>query len=200
MQAANPKIHNAKIAFPVYYRLTYTCGLRPAESRNLRRSDIDLNSGSILIRRSKKNKSRILVMSSDMLRLCRRYDEMRKLSSQSEFFFPNADGRPFSGQVLQAFFKKCWQSVNPSLPGDSLPKVCVYSLRHQFATQNIHLWIAQGKNVAAMIPRLSAYMGHDNFSETAYYIHLIPEDITNSSGIDWSSLGTVIPEVEDGDE
>lgn len=30
-----------------YFRMTYTCGLRPNEGRNLRRNEVDLNSGEV---------------------------------------------------------------------------------------------------------------------------------------------------------
>ena len=32
-----------------YFRMTYTCGLRPNEGRNLRRNEVDLNSGEVRI-------------------------------------------------------------------------------------------------------------------------------------------------------
>jgi hypothetical protein len=39
-------------------------------------------------------------------------------------------------------------------------------------------------------------MGHSNFSETAYYIHLLPERLVNSSGIKWNKFERIIPEVK----
>lgn len=41
------------ILLSIYFRLTYTCGLRPAESRLLKRNEVDLNSGEIHIANSK---------------------------------------------------------------------------------------------------------------------------------------------------
>jgi len=38
-------------------------------------------------------------------------------------------------------------------------------------------------------------MGHENFSSTAYYIHLMPENLVKSSGIDMVSFENIIPEV-----
>jgi integrase len=53
-----------------------------------------------------------------------------------------------------------------------------------------------GKDVDAMLPYLSAYMGHENFAMTAYYVHLIPENFHKQNDISpyWYSE---LPEEED---
>lgn len=51
-----PKDSFRPILLSVYFRLTYTCGLRPGESRNLKRNDIDLDSGEIQIMNTKMKK------------------------------------------------------------------------------------------------------------------------------------------------
>jgi len=38
-------------------------------------------------------------------------------------------------------------------------------------------------------------MGHEKFSDTAYYIHLLPENLLSSAGVDWSAIDSVNPEV-----
>jgi hypothetical protein len=47
----------------------------------------------------------------------------------------------------------------------------------------------------AMLPFLRSYMGHDKLSETAYYIHILPENLIKSPGIDWDALNAILPEV-----
>jgi len=39
-------------------------------------------------------------------------------------------------------------------------------------------------------------MGHKKLSATAYYIHLLPENLAKSAGIDWDSMRGMLPEVE----
>jgi len=39
-------------------------------------------------------------------------------------------------------------------------------------------------------------MGHKELAATAYYIHLLPENLVRSSGIDWDSMNRLVPEVE----
>ena len=48
---------------------------------------------------------------------------------------------------------------------------------------------------------LSAYMGHAELTSTLYYVHLLPEKLRSSKGIDWDMLtriyGKGVPENED---
>jgi hypothetical protein len=48
----------------------------------------------------------------------------------------------------------------------------------------------------AMLSFLREFMGHHHIHETAYYVHLLPENLVKSSGIDWAGLNALIPEVE----
>ena len=53
----------------------------------------------------------------------------------------------------------------------------------------------EGTDVSTMIPYLSEYMGHGDFSTTMYYIHLIPENLTKNAGIDWERFVRIFPEI-----
>jgi hypothetical protein len=46
-----------------------------------------------------------------------------------------------------------------------------------------------------MLAYLRAYMGHENFSSTMYYVHLLPENLIRSAGIDMSAFDKLLPEV-----
>ena len=39
--------------------------------------------------------------------------------------------------------------------------------------------------------------GHDRMSETAHYIHILPENIVKSAGVDWVSFENLIPGVRE---
>ncbi|MGN8807632.1 tyrosine-type recombinase/integrase, partial [Blautia sp. HCP3S3_B11] len=52
-------------------------------------------------------------------------------------------------------------------------------------------WIDGGKNLYVMLPYLRAYMGHQSFSDTVYYIHLLPDRLMKSPGIDWEKIDRV---------
>ena len=53
----------------------------------------------------------------------------------------------------------------------------------------------EGKDLSAMLPYLSEYMGHTTLSSTFYYIHLVPGMFEFMSGIDYSGFQDLLPEV-----
>jgi len=181
---------------PVLFRMLYSCGLRPGEGRLLKRSAINFNTGEVLItQNNKQKKERIIVMSDDMLALCKQYDTQRTIFGRgSDFFFPAREGRPYTPLRLIDVFKKCWFLANPDVPIPDVPGARPYDLRHRFATTVMHRWLDEGRDLYAMLPCLRAYMGHETFASTAYYIHLLPENLVRSAGIDWTSFDTMFPE------
>jgi integrase len=112
---------------------------------------------------------------------------------KSDYFFPSTDDSPYPAKWLTQQFKKIWDSVKPA---QNSANVRVYDLRHRFATAVMMKWLDEGADLYAKLPYLSTYMGHAHFEATAYYIHLLPENLTKSSAIDWTSFSTLIPEVE----
>jgi integrase len=187
---------SVKQMFPTLLRLLYTCGLRPNEVRLIKRDNIDFGTGEILIEKTKAHKERIVVMSDDMLVQCRKYDAFRRLAKQeSEYFFVRGDNTPVPSHHLSRIFNRCWRQANPDISKNMLPIIRPYNIRHQFASAVLQKWIDERRDLYAMLPYLRAYMGHEQLSDTAYYIHLLPENLLNSAGIDWSDIDSVDPEV-----
>jgi hypothetical protein len=48
-------------------------------------------------------------------------------------------------------------------------------LRHSFSVATILRWHAEGEDVNAMMPYLSAYLGHRKLSDTYWYLTGFPE-------------------------
>jgi integrase len=181
---------------PVLFRLTYTCGLRPSEGRELLTENINLNTGEIIIKNTKRNKERIVVMSDDMLMMCRHYDVRRHIfGNGSSFFFPANDGNAFRNVKILAAFNKAWTTATCT-PQNPVPRsIRVYDLRHRFASACLNRWLDEGQDLMVMLPYLRAYMGHDNLSETAYYIHILPENLVKSAAINWDVFNAMFSEV-----
>ena len=178
----------------VFFRLLYCCGLRPNEGRLLMVEDVDLQSGQILINGTKKNRDRIVMMSDDMLSLCIRYDDiLKELAPDRTFFFPNPQGGAYAPNTMIHFFHKCWRSATSNSVLSRSPRI--YDLRHRFSATVLMNWMDSGRDVQALLPHLSAYMGHAKLSATAYYIHLLPSNLIKSAAIDWSRFSDLIPEV-----
>ena len=86
---------------PVIFRLLYCCGLRSSEARLLKKEDVDLASGKIVIRESKGWRARIVYMSDDLLDVFREYNSvMENMLPDRHAFFPNKDGNCFNLECL----------------------------------------------------------------------------------------------------
>lgn len=179
---------NKGYILPVLFRMIFCCGLRPAEPLNLKAEDVSLETGDIYIRQSKRRTDRHIIMSDDMLALCRRFDY---IAGSREWFFQRPDGRSFNTKWLGHQFEQCYRNSGLCLP--KAPNT--YSLRHCFATYTMMRWCDEGKDIMVLLPYLSAYMGHTDIKHTLYYVHLLPERLRESAGIDWDSLDSVYPEV-----
>ncbi len=175
---------------PTLFRLTYTCGLRPNESRELLRENVNLDTGEILITNTKRRKERIVVMSDDMRALCLSYDLRRGIfGGVNPYFFPSNGGGALTNAAIYAAFNKAWRAA-----GGTKINVRVYDLRHRFASACLNRWLDNGENLMVMLPYLRAYMGHGRIEETAYYIHILPENLVKTSAIDWESFNALFPE------
>lgn len=181
-------------AVPVMFRMLYCCGLRPGEVRLIRTEDIELSTGRLYIRESKRHKDRVVLLAEDLLRLCDKYDGIRRrYDNGGTWFFPNRDGSPRSTGWLAYQFKKAWKTAG--IKEFSAPKPRVYDFRHTFATRKLYQWMEAGEDLYQRLPYLSAYMGHSQFSATAYYIHLLPQRLISSTAINWQSFADLLPEV-----
>lgn len=181
------------ITFSVFLRLMYACGLRPREGRLLNTTDIDFDTGELFIRSSKMKKDRIVVVSNDMLELLSNYRAKRIpwANSEEDTFFIDGSSHPLSSERVRWYVKKFWISANPNVPASDLPNFRPYDLRHRFASELLQKWIDEGKDLYAMLPYMRTYMGHVRFEDTAYYIHLLPDRLISSSGVDWDAIDSV---------
>lgn len=182
---------------PVMLRLLYCCGLRPQEVRPIKRCDMDLENGLLKIPESKKHKDRIVVLSDDMLALCRKYNSIvQPMTPENEYFFPyDRHSRMCGERWLRYVFWKCWELAGLGEYAGNHPRP--YDFRHTFATKRLYLWLKEGKDLESCLPYLSAYMGHAHLSQTAYYIHLVPEFFPQMAQMDLSRFADLLPEVED---
>ena len=180
---------------PVILRLIYACGMRPQEARCLKRLDFNFRDGTIYVAEGKHNKDRCLPVSENIVNMCEKYDRIVETINPSRtYFFESPASSFYKPRWLEAVFDNCWRiSGNDVGRGYCTP----YALRHNFATQTLMRWIEEGRNLDAMIPYLSAYMGHENFSSTYYYIHLLPDRLAK---LDFTKADYIIPEVSEYEE
>jgi site-specific recombinase XerD len=130
-------------------------------------------------------------MAADVAEMLRAYDnKISALLPERKWFFPRESGEMCQQDWFRRNFRNLCDLAGICPTGGS---VNLYCLRHSFATHRIYIWLAEGKNVNAMIPYLSAYMGHSQISDTCYYIHHIPELLTEMSGQKYGNSADLLP-------
>lgn len=149
------------------YRLIYFCGLRPNEGRELKKSDLNFEENTLLIRKNKAHQERLIPMAPDVAEMCKNY--IKKVSyiyPDTEYFFPSTTGKPYSAKWLSKHFLNLWKKTCGK---ENTIQIRVYNLRHRYATATMMKWIDEKADLYVMLPYLSTYMGHTNLSDTAYY-------------------------------
>lgn len=180
------------LVLPPLFRLMYCCGMRPGEPLRLLCGDVNLESGDIYIRETKSHKDRHIIMSEDMRELCREYNAR---AGERTWFF-EYKGKPYSTKWMTSRFCRCWKNSGIQAHGTPRP----YDLRHAFASHNLMRWIDRKLDVMALLPFLSSYMGHSELTSTLYYVHLLPDRLRKSSGIDWTRFSDIYGKAGDPDE
>ena len=180
---------------PTLIRLLYCCGLRPCEARKLHCADVNLEKGRLNISESKGHKSRIVMLSDEVTDICRKYDsQVSALMPDRNLFFPNSQGKLYTKEWLEKTFRIVRAKAKIDISGEHPPRL--YDFRHTFATHRLYKWMHEGKDITAMLPYLSAYMGHAQISDTYYYIHLVPGLFERMSGFDYTMSEMLLPEVK----
>lgn len=160
------------LIMPLFFRMIYTCGLRVSEARLLTVGDVDLEQGILSVHHSKKDNSRLVPMSDELAEHCRSYSrQVHPFSKDTEMFFPALGGKPMTlANVYSNFRRFLWRaSISHGGRGKG-PRI--HDFRHTYACHCLKQWVGQGKDLAAYLPILKTYLGHDSFAETAYYLRL----------------------------
>lgn len=167
------------LIMPVFFRMIYKCGLRLSEARLLTVGDVDLEQGVLSILHSKKDNSRLVPMSKQLTERCRRYSEKVHLNPKLEdYFFPAPNDKPMTvGNVYKNFRRFLWRARISHGGRGRGPRI--YDFRHSYAVHCLKKWVEQEKDLATYLPVLKTYMGHDSFTETAYYLRLTADVFPN---------------------
>lgn len=162
-----------RYVIPVVFRMLYCCGLRPSEARLLKKEDVDLRDGKIIIRQSKGWKARIVYMSQDLLEVCREYNSIiDSILPQRQAFFPNKSGTCFNESTINHWFHEFWDRLPESKAIAGHP-ARVHDFRHGYAVHRLNQWVREGQDINALYIYLSEYMGHSSYAETDYYLSLV---------------------------
>lgn len=151
----------------VLIAVLYGCGLRCAEARNIKVTDIDLDRSLLHVRQSKNRKDRYVPLGKNLTGIMERYLRIQKPAT---WLFPgkrwgNSSKRFFTvfepqyGQrTIQWAIKRAAQLAGITKP------LSVHSLRHTYAT---HL-LEDGVNILS----IKEMLGHAHVRTTMLYLHV----------------------------
>jgi integrase len=160
---------------PVAFRILYGCGLRCSELTNLKIQDVDLENCRLTIRESKFRKDRIVPMAASLARFCADYtSNVNKGCGPDDYFLRNPMGGRYNCQAPYYWFREllCRAGIPHGGKGKG-PRL--HDLRHTFAVHCLKRLKLSGKDMRAMLPVLSAYMGHCDLRGTQIYLRLTPD-------------------------
>jgi integrase len=158
-----------------FFTLMHSCGLRTGEARALLLEQVDLRNGYLDVLWSKGRRSRRLPVTDQVSEVLTACDQ----ASRCDFpgrraFFISAAGNTVTAASVGTTFRRIWDQAQLPRPAHG-PRPRPYDFRHHFAYANLERWMAQGRDVAALLPYLSRYMGHATFESTFYYVHTSPD-------------------------
>lgn len=165
----------AAVTFRAFLLLLYGTGLRLGEALALRREDVDLRAGMILIRDTKFYKSRHLPIGPRLTLVLAAYVEAIPAGRgpTPTAFFVNRRGQGLPHQTVRYNFVSLRQRVG--VHGR------MHDLRHTFAVHRLVAWYREGADVQRCLPHLSTYLGHARIACTQRYLTMIPELLEQAS-------------------
>lgn len=172
VRAVSPYIH---MVMPVLLRVLYGCGLRASEVLTLRVTDVNLEAGTMTIRHSKFDNSRLVPMSDSLKEACKRYAAMMPVPrTQESPFFPNRFGQEIGIRGIYGQYRALLWRAGISHGGrGNGPRL--HDLRHTFAVHSMRQLIKNGRDLYAVSPILSTYLGHRSLAATQKYLRLVAE-------------------------
>lgn len=148
----------------VFFRTSYTCGLRSGDTRQLTVHDIEADRQQLHIRKTKNLHERLVPLPDATLQALRSYWSTHR---HPKWLFPSNVNKkqmhlaeqPVSTAGAAKAFGKVAQSLGWKHPG-----LRPHTLRHSYATTMLDA----GVNIKV----LQTYLGHQNLKSTEIYLHL----------------------------
>ncbi|TQE95105.1 MAG: tyrosine-type recombinase/integrase [Spiribacter salinus] len=159
------------------FGLLAASGLRISEALALTRTDVDLVTGVLWIRETKRHKHRLVPLHPSTVKALRTYTRIRdqKLHYRaSDHFFLRDDGQPTNQAIiLYALQTLCCQLGFQ--PRGDYHRHRLHDLRHTFIVKSTLSFYEQGVDIDRAVLALSTYVGHAKVSDTYWYFTGIPE-------------------------
>lgn len=149
-------------------------GMRVGEALRLAPIDVDVDDAMITVRASKFGKARQVPVSTTAIDALAGYAQQRDQSVRAAAtFFVSGSGTPVAYSHFGLTFRRAVDAAGIAAGSPIRPRL--HDLRHRFAVQTLVGWHRDGLDVAALLPRLSTYLGHREPRYTYRYLTATPE-------------------------
>lgn len=178
---------NAPLRGPTYraiFALLYGLGLRIGEVSRLCLKDVDMDRHVLIIRQTKFAKTRLVPFGPRIAELLERYLKLRPrgagVTSPDAPLFSFIAGKVIApGSIRRTFHDLVKQLQLTIPPGTAHPHV--HDLRHSFAVGTLLRWYRTGAQPAALLLRLSTFLGHVEPASTAVYLTITADLLREAS-------------------
>ncbi len=157
------------------FGLLWCTGLRISEALNLRRENVDWQSGLLTVEQTKFRKSRLVPLHRSAVQALRTYaqrrDHLQPLPRTNHFLLSEEGDVVKYGAVRSTFLKL--RKLVPVPAGRRRPRL--HDFRHTFACQRLLAWYRDGIDVNHAITALATYLGHAQVTDTYWYLTATPE-------------------------
>src|SRR6202034_2187759 len=165
--------------------LMYGAGLRTGEALGLNLADVDLENKQIYVRNTKFYKTRLVPLDPDLARALERYlaerNRRHPTAPTAAVFVYNKTGQRITQQATDHHFRVICRKAGFGVPGGIPVNPRLHDLRHSAVVHRVLAWYRQGRDVQALLPKLSTYIGHKDVACTQRYLQLIPELLEEAS-------------------
>ncbi len=159
--------------------LLVVTGMRSGEAVRLNREDADLVTGRLRVVATKYDKSRELALHPTTVEAMQGYQRLRDRHRPRPVtvgFFVSGTGRRLSQSSFEQTFAELVRRARlEPAAGSRARRPRPHDLRHSFAVATLIRWHRTGQDVQALLPMLSAQLGHVDPASTYWYLTAVPE-------------------------
>lgn len=163
------------VTYETLFGLLAATGMRIGETLALRRDDVELDRGVITVLGPKGGRVRLVPLHPSTTEALRRYTHLRDRlhpNPHADTFFVSTRGTRMSHNGVRVTFINLTTAIGLRTTSRQ-PRI--HDLRHSFAVAQLLRWYRSGAEVAALMPRLSTYLGHVSPASTYWYVTAVPE-------------------------
>jgi integrase/recombinase XerD len=159
----------------------YGTGATRSETLELTVADVNINLGTVLIRKREAYRSRSIPICTDLQVALKKYLHWRSnISAHKDRLFVKDDGHALVSSSLAPNFRRLRELAGIRRAGGPDDQPRLHDLRYTFAVHRIASWILKDADLNRLLPALAAYMGHSGLWAVERYLFMTPERFRKS--------------------